>query len=593
MSNIIFDYSKFIDVIQLGFNPGKTNSGAYSISIGSQVGVVNQGTLGIAIGVQTAQTYQSSNAIAIGYASGQSTQNANSIAFGNCAGQFRQKPFGIALGTNAGQTNQGANAIAIGTDAGQVNQRMNSICIGNSSGKENQSMNSIAVGTSAGQINQGQYSIAIGTGAGQNNQASNSIILNASGNPLNAGASGFFVNPVRKAINDKMLVYIRNKFEVVARIAPVHIGDLKYSSRNTDDDQWFICDGRSMSVNDYPVLFSMIGYNFGGSGDTYNLPDTRSRVLGTIGQEEDSDLSSRSLGQKVGSEKHKLELSEIPNHNHDVEDENGHNHLVEQPEGSINIIERLTPRLKRRIDRLPGRTKALLIKIGSESITSIVAVRTPVEKYVTDLLEGMTLGRYNSAVKESSYDEMFHLSLMINNKYAWEKTEVVRLRERNTFTADSESFPISVPPNLTIQQMVDQTRATMGDENFSNYDPFNNNCQDFIIGTLTGINALTPETQAFVKQDSKSVLQKLPSWTEQASKFLTDLGAVANNATEGELTTRSSKFNTSIGVSGISYTPNNTTTSTTGITINDTGRGIPHNIMQPTLFVGNIFIYVG
>lgn len=34
-----------------------------------------------------------------------------------------------------------------------------------------------------------------------------------------------------------------------------------------------------------------------------------------------------------------------------------------------------------------------------------------------------------------------------------------------------------------------------------------------------------------------------------------------------------------------------TGSSTTGITINNTGGGNPHNNMQPTLFIGNMFIY--
>lgn len=36
-----------------------------------------------------------------------------------------------------------------------------------------------------------------------------------------------------------------------------------------------------------------------------------------------------------------------------------------------------------------------------------------------------------------------------------------------------------------------------------------------------------------------------------------------------------------------------TGSSTTGITVNNTGGGLPHNNMQPTLFLGNTFIYCG
>jgi hypothetical protein len=36
-----------------------------------------------------------------------------------------------------------------------------------------------------------------------------------------------------------------------------------------------------------------------------------------------------------------------------------------------------------------------------------------------------------------------------------------------------------------------------------------------------------------------------------------------------------------------------TGSSVTGITINNTGGGGAHNIMQPTIFIGNVFIYSG
>ena len=49
---------------------------------------------------------------------------------------------------------------------------------------------------------------------------------------------------------------------------------------------WLICDGRSLSKNNYFGLFKAIGYNFGGSGSTFNLPDLRNKAAmgaGTTG----------------------------------------------------------------------------------------------------------------------------------------------------------------------------------------------------------------------------------------------------------------------------------------------------------------------
>lgn len=40
-------------------------------------------------------------------------------------------------------------------------------------------------------------------------------------------------------------------------------------------------------------------------------------------------------------------------------------------------------------------------------------------------------------------------------------------------------------------------------------------------------------------------------------------------------------------------TTTSTTASVTGITVNSTGGGLAHNNMQPTIFIGNVFIYTG
>jgi microcystin-dependent protein len=45
--------------------------------------------------------------------------------------------------------------------------------------------------------------------------------------------------------------------------------------------RWMPCDGRTLATAAYPVLFGVIGYNFGGSGGAFNLPNMTGRV--TVG----------------------------------------------------------------------------------------------------------------------------------------------------------------------------------------------------------------------------------------------------------------------------------------------------------------------
>ena len=92
------------------------------------------------------------------------------------------------------------------------------------------------------------------------------------------------------------------------------IGDTKISNVNTDHLGWLICDGRSLTVSGYTFLFNVIGYQFGGSGGTFNLPDPAGRVPGIAGA--GSGLTVRDIGDSIGEETHVLDISEMPQHVH-------------------------------------------------------------------------------------------------------------------------------------------------------------------------------------------------------------------------------------------------------------------------------------
>jgi microcystin-dependent protein len=94
-----------------------------------------------------------------------------------------------------------------------------------------------------------------------------------------------------------------------------HVGDIKMSVHNTDFYGWLKCDGRSVSRTTYADLFAIIGTSFGSSsGTTFNLPDCRGRVLGTLGQ--GAGLTNRTLGQNAGEETHTMTTAEMPAHTH-------------------------------------------------------------------------------------------------------------------------------------------------------------------------------------------------------------------------------------------------------------------------------------
>lgn len=78
-------------------------------------------------------------------------------------------------------------------------------------------------------------------------------------------------------------------------------------------DSFMICDGSALDKNEYPELFAVIGYIFGGSDDTFNIPDLRGRTL--VGLKPD-DKDFDAVGKFAGEKEHNLTTLEMPAHTH-------------------------------------------------------------------------------------------------------------------------------------------------------------------------------------------------------------------------------------------------------------------------------------
>ena len=78
---------------------------------------------------------------------------------------------------------------------------------------------------------------------------------------------------------------------------------------------WVICDGRLISIQDNPTLYSIIGTYYGGDGrTTFGVPDLRSRV--PVGAGHAPGLNYYPLGIIAGCENVPLSESQLPVHTH-------------------------------------------------------------------------------------------------------------------------------------------------------------------------------------------------------------------------------------------------------------------------------------
>jgi microcystin-dependent protein len=98
--------------------------------------------------------------------------------------------------------------------------------------------------------------------------------------------------------------------DVDALLYPV--GDLRFTARNTLDENWLRCEGQAINRTTFKALFEAIGtaYGEGDKATTFNVPDFRERVPVAVG-------GALARGATGGEATHKLTEAEMPAHTHE------------------------------------------------------------------------------------------------------------------------------------------------------------------------------------------------------------------------------------------------------------------------------------
>ena len=178
--------------------------------------------------------------------------------------------------------------------------------------------------------------------------------------------------------------------------------------------------------------------------------------------------------------------------------------------------------------------RKLLEQVGGEEIKTLQIVRTPLSSFTKGFLNAISLGQFEK-ISKKYYDQMFHLSLWINDKYNLEKNEVVYFNRENPILNNSQVKDVkNIPAGLTIQQLIDNAKKRMGPENFSNYDAEKLNCQNFLINVLDGSDAGDKEDGDFIFQDATKIFKELPEFAKVLGKASVKLGSIFNRLIYGE-----------------------------------------------------------
>jgi len=76
---------------------------------------------------------------------------------------------------------------------------------------------------------------------------------------------------------------------------------------------YLLCEGQSLSASAYPDLFATIGYAYGGSGSSFNIPNLKGRI--PVGRDS-AQTEFDALAETGGAKTHTLTIAEMPSHTH-------------------------------------------------------------------------------------------------------------------------------------------------------------------------------------------------------------------------------------------------------------------------------------
>lgn len=95
------------------------------------------------------------------------------------------------------------------------------------------------------------------------------------------------------------------------------IGEIKLVAENFEPSGWMFCRGQLLAINRYTPLFSLLGTTYGGDGKTtFALPNLQGTLA--VGAGAGPGLTPLSTGDQFGSEAVKLNITNLPSHNHGV-----------------------------------------------------------------------------------------------------------------------------------------------------------------------------------------------------------------------------------------------------------------------------------
>lgn len=177
---------------------------------------------------------------------------------------------------------------------------------------------------------------------------------------------------------------------------------------------------------------------------------------------------------------------------------------------------------------------ALVSKIGDQRILSLAVCRTPIYGFIKTILNWLSLGTLNRALKALNlHDKLFHLYLIVTTEshttFALEKNEVLSVSGKPDARGGECKGVFMGHNRPTVREFIERGVKLVGPQHFYTYRAFNQpgggNCQDFCSTLLKSNGWLSSELNRFVNQPVDEIAKRIPGFTKAIANAVTDFAA--------------------------------------------------------------------
>jgi hypothetical protein len=195
---------------------------------------------------------------------------------------------------------------------------------------------------------------------------------------------------------------------------------------------------------------------------------------------------------------------------------------------------------KKKLTRRPSAVNKLLKKYGDEKVMKVEACRLPIDSMTKRLLNVVSLGAFNKAIKELNYDEVFHLYLKItipSGTFYIEKNQRLNLgkmgKPYHKKSNKIECRAIKLSGKKSLKDMFSHLEAALGEWAYR-YNAVKYNCQNFVSTLLDSLGEprKTQKIKSFVNANSGENLIKSPL-LRKIAQTVTDAASLGQQAVLG------------------------------------------------------------